>query len=451
MVTRTRQALLTAASALALGGCNAMLGLDPSEPYPDAAMDAADESSGDSGSDANADAPEEASFTQCGAFKNMAAPCASCTDSKCCVEANECRSDAVCATVFDCIAACENEDATCRATCFGQSLDGLATAKLSLESCQATSCRDECNPCGGFYNAFRETCAPCMQNKCCDTTQACADFDECLAIVQCYEHCLDPSCVEQCGKGMPTAASLSQGAFQCMYDHCQDECFGGNWKCVGKYTWPAPQGSTADVTFYLLNPLDKNSPVPGATISACDIFDPNCEKSGIITADTGPNGFAKLKGIAIPFTGFFRVTKAGLLTTTNFFAHPIIGDVDLRVLALPESVKSTLETLIGKTLDPARGHILPVISDCATSNSPGIQFKLAGNDTATAIYSAEDGTPIKSLTETTNSSQAIFVNAELGTVQIDAVVASTQQKVASMNVLVQPGIYAVAVMLPNPK
>jgi hypothetical protein len=79
----------------------------------------------------------------CGGYGSSNPTCNACLDGSCCTQASACGASADCSTLFNCVQACAQGDATCQNTCATNSPNGVATYNAFID-CMNTNCTTAC-------------------------------------------------------------------------------------------------------------------------------------------------------------------------------------------------------------------------------------------------------------------------------------------------------------------
>jgi hypothetical protein len=377
VLVRPLKRVLRVAPLVIISACGALAGIDDFAVAP--AADAGEV-------DANATRLVPG---RCGRFEYAAATCAKCIDDKCCMQASECRGNATCAPLLECLDRCPPENGRCRYACW-KVHPKTDHAVAELYRCEYEKCPSACSTCGAEWDSSGEACGDCMrEHGCCEESLACQSDPECRAYLTCLlEHCgsslrQDPGCQLLCETTHPQGAALqrrSDGAISCaFFNGCgYSECgWGTHWDCVEHYDWPSPTSDKADARIHVAPVSANGSPVPldSATVTACQLL-PDFTCAPLTRGVTDANGDVTLPGLSLPFpslapssgSGYLLIEHESLPKALIFLGAPIVSGQHLDAGYLfTRSFADTAISNLNIRRDPTRGAIFAHIKDCRGS------------------------------------------------------------------------------------
>jgi hypothetical protein len=427
------------------------------------------------GSGGSPDASAEAS-TKCGGFPWIPDACEACVQGSCCTPATNCRMDDLCASEFDCIAACPGGDDACRATCISPLEDDDAMAALA--SCQAGSCAKPCGlKCGGYEAYFggplpspadagpQAACLACLEAPTyCDAIAAIASCPSCLELEFCGERCrgFDDICNNNCAVAYPiTGLGADSGLLNVIGGACSSACPSGvDWSCVGQVTWP--RATVSPVTYRLqVMSFSGGAAVDGAQIRLCPLTDYECDSPlspQIFTTDA--NGVATLM-LPAPYVGYFEITAQDFVPELLVVTPTIVESM------LPGTLKGT--AVFPSNLFPAFvSNVVPMPDtttlgvlfigpyDCDGQPAPNVSFAadpMKLGPSAAPYYLVNGTTPDPQAKATSNAGQGSligggWVQVAPGLVPVTATVDGT--RVALQGMPVRAGALTVVYLVPTP-
>jgi hypothetical protein len=169
-------------------------------------------------------------------------PCGTCVAEACSDEIDACKADPECPAYLTCLNACPtvsgaNADSTCVAACPKGSGTEAKKAIAELDLCRSKGPGAACESCGltvsTAYTAPALTqscpggstdpnpCFACIDDRCCDTYQACHDSADCQALRDCLVTCGDDAaCIEGCAEQHAEGAALWGPYYACGIVRC---------------------------------------------------------------------------------------------------------------------------------------------------------------------------------------------------------------------------------------
>jgi hypothetical protein len=213
---------------------------------------------------------------------------------------------------------------------------------------------------------------------------------------------------------------------------------GNDWSCIGTLG-PKRFAPGASVGNLLVAEFQDDSPLAGVTVKVCGASDIAC-------ANALDEGVTDAQGrVTLDVTNaeqrYLDVSGPGTLDALSFNNGPPASDPFnelIRVIA-PETF-TLIESLMGISADPTRGHAGVQANDCQGAIGVGVTFSLdnADADTATAYFTTA-ATPNPLLEETSADGRAAIANIPVGTSVLTATIAATGQVIGSRTFFVRAG------------
>jgi hypothetical protein len=216
-----------------------------------------------------------------------------------------------------------------------------------------------------------------MNTSCCAEMTACANNAACLAARTCFGDCTtasDTACIDACADAHPGYLDANRAMVGCRNEQCGFECALDT--CVGAITWPVPEEASRAIT-HTFRDFQSGDPVAGLTVVVCAKSDLTCsnplgegvtDAQGAVTLDMPTD--------ASGFDAFLDVSGPNHVSTDFWFlsrdpeASLASGSISLQILS-----KATVTLLTGLaevSLDPARGSVTFVASDCGDRALAGL-------------------------------------------------------------------------------
>lgn len=361
--------------------------------------------------------------------------CYTCTQLNCEEQYQSCLDSPSCIKRYNCLNKCGNNDPNCREKCY-TSTPTPTQPMLDLDNCQAASCSDDCDLCGmSMYDGRGPACSRCMQQKCCDLTQACAKDSTCAQAVRERFWCKDPYCVIN-GGFLPdniyeqhTSNELLE--LENCQQKCSDECnLRSEFSCFLNYHIPPAEAlNNTSITIKVIDVLE-GKVIEKPTIEAFG-FEPE-QNHGPILPWLDQTYHLKMNG---HFNGWFVVSKEGFFPTTVYFNRPLVGN-EYWILSMTKLVYlGNLEAIIKKHIDFTQSGILVVtVRDCAHMLAKGIDINYspeASPKNEIIKIRPDDGSNGPDIT-TSEMGTILFLNAPPG---IGGVTALEPQKKLAISLL----------------
>jgi serine/threonine-protein kinase len=235
--------------------------------------------------------------------------------------------------------------------------------------------------------------------------------------------------------------------------------------CVGNVQWEPPDARTTLHSRALFLTLVGDRAVEGVDIKACAQRDPLC-LNPIDHSQTNARGFVEL---ALPkgFTGYVEASANAAhpdMVPLLVFAPPPVADSPPEAvfersrdraarLVMNESEISSILSIIGQKLDPARGQFVGIALDCKRHPLDGVSLVTNVSDPrSTPFYTDIAGIPSSRKTATGRRGEAGILNLPPGVVDIEAVrtVNGTRTRIGSYTVVIRAGAVTQLGMVPTP-
>jgi hypothetical protein len=421
-MTRGCLAVLVAA----LGGCDAILGIESFERAPET--------------------PPE-----------VGTDCDRCVERACSEPLRACVAESGCARHQRCIAACAPNDARCRLGCETASPVSVASGAFpDLDRCVRTSCVEECVGLTSLAPIFEDDCA-CLDTVCREAMIDCIRSGPCEHTMMCIAaNGVDPNSISQCGNDWPTAQDAVNRVRNCYAG--TTECRtcrvagGANYECVWKYRWIGPDKSTVRIKLHVTTFDAKQTPIANASVRACG-FDTcdrceTAEPAAVGTTDANGDATLELKVAVAGFGGCFDIRADGYAPTLFSAGRAIARDIVIPMYLVRSEALAAFPALLGTTPVAGRGTMLTLSADCFHALAPGVQVELVeGDDRTRRGYFVGNTLDTLPTGATGRAGATVFVNVPTGYVQLE----SSYQKspVGQLRFLSREGILSIAVLYPR--
>jgi len=136
-----------------------------------------------------------------------------------------------------------------------------------------------------------------------------------------------------------------------------------------------------------------------------------------------------------------------------YFVYPPL-DANREIPLVPMLETALVEQLAilnMKELKPERGHVLLGGYNCQRMPSEGIALSTPDADDQTSTFYVLNNLPKVDATATDASGRGGFINLKEGIVAITASVAADNRKIASVSLLVRPGMMTFTSLVPSPR
>jgi hypothetical protein len=274
----------------------------------------------------------------------------------------------------------------------------------------------------------------------------------------CASTCAATQCVTDCTAGADSGSTLYSSFYGSIAGgQCQQACdAANNWSCVGVVPFPAAKGRPRVLTL-ALGGFQGGAPVSGALVTMCNGGDPTCAMS-IDHAMTDDAGLVQLvddtgspNGGPYGLNGLLSVSSPALVPTLIYWGFPLSELHGLFGTPLPVFSPTDLQglALLGVTVDPTRGHVALIATDCLGNQASGVTFSATGIDASTVLRYAA-GNSLSATGPTDYHGAAFFFNVPAGPVDIQATPASLGSVSGRQSVVVQAGWITEVSIAPSP-
>jgi hypothetical protein len=221
------------------------------------------------------------------------------------------------------------------------------------------------------------------------------------------------------------------------------------WGCLGTVVFPKPPPGMFTVTIHVRD-LVNQAPIPGVTGRLCERPDTDCKMplSGDIPAT--PLGDLQLP-VRSGFDGYVELNAPGRMPGLYFIYPPVDSNREIPLVPLLETaLVEALAELNMKMLVPDRGHILLGGYDCQRKPAEAITLSVTDADDQTAGFYVLNNLPKIGAPFTDASGRGGFINVKTGIEAITANVAADNRKIATVSLLVRPGMMTFTSIVPSP-
>jgi hypothetical protein len=222
------------------------------------------------------------------------------------------------------------------------------------------------------------------------------------------------------------------------------------WGCLGSVVFPKPSGGPYTLIIHVRD-LVNQMPIAGVTARVCERPDPMCTspQSGDIPAT--PMGDLQIP-LRAGFDGFLELRAPNRMPGLYFVYPPV--DANREIPLVPMLDAALVEALIkmnDKELIPGRGHMLLGAYDCRRMPAAGITLSTPDSDEMTSSYYVLNNLPKIGAEATDASGRGGFINLKEGVVEITAKLGSDSRKIATLSLLVRPGMMTFTSIVPSPR
>ncbi len=236
---------------------------------------------------------------------------------------------------------------------------------------------------------------------------------------------------------------------------CSTQCSTGNyWACVGSVSWPTPKSSTTTIHFNAWRYPGQNKPLSGLPIRVCNFGDVTCA-AGLTDGTTDPDGVVPLSFPNASLTSAYGVNgylqidpgDAGIAPYLYFWGFPLSETDWLRAYFAFESPADLQNgaQLIGQSLDPNKGSVIAVVSDCLGYTSADVSVTLSGEDAGNVVGINPEGAPV-----TDSTGIVIFLNVSPGLTELTATPSALGKPSSKVSAYVRAGTVTGVLMYPTP-
>jgi hypothetical protein len=230
----------------------------------------------------------------------------------------------------------------------------------------------------------------------------------------------------------------------------------GPWGCLDQppeVLDPNASVATTVILFDALKPITETNPfaptsytpVPGLSVQACNILDPQCTKPVtplVVSNDAGVanvtlpqsfEGFLQVSGAgALPFTVYPGQLPAGESTAT--FPLAVLGTSETQLLAA--SLGVPMET----NPDAGVGSVFLQAYDCYDQHAAGVSFSLPIDAGAQTVqWYTSNQLPSPTATQTDSYGTGGVLNVPAGALAATGTVVASNRSLGTTNVIITPG------------
>jgi len=260
-----------------------------------------------------------------------------------------------------------------------------------------------------------QECLDCMAARCCDQMVTCRETAVCADLRDCFGACADDD--EPCTSGCTVThgSSTENGAVvTCRAVDCGFVCAAN--ECVGSLVWSEPDVATYQVDFGFAD-FQSGTMLSGATIRVCAKDDPECANP-LSEVTTGPTGWVTLDipSAADGLAAFINVSAQGYMPTDLWYkaADPLEFTKGTTWNVVSEGTVALISAVLDVTLDPTRGGVAFLASDCQHLGTAGITVTADTADDDSLRFYLANGLPITTVTETQRGGFGAIVNLPPG-------------------------------------
>jgi hypothetical protein len=190
-----------------------------------------------------------------------------------------------------------------------------------------------------------------------------------------------------------------------------------DYSCVGQLSAPTFQPGMSKGTVWLRDYVSGDL-IPGAPIRVCGISDGNCDSP----VDAGVTDIIGVWPLEVPTSSpyYYEVGSVPGFVSTLFFEYtqPGAPGFERTLTPMSEGELGRMIAALGAMADPARGHIIAGVLDCAVAPAVGVTLDVGVDDALVGYW--QDGTPMPEATATTADGHALVGNLPPGPVTLVA-------------------------------
>jgi hypothetical protein len=221
------------------------------------------------------------------------------------------------------------------------------------------------------------------------------------------------------------------------------------WGCLGSVIFPKPAPGTYTINIHVRD-LVNGGPIAGVTGRLCERPDTTCAAplSGDMPSNQAGDVVLMVRS---GFDGYVELKAPGRMPGLYFIYPPMDADREVPLVPLiEETLVEQLALLNMKTLVPGRGHVLLGTYDCRHIPAEAITLSSPDADEQTANFYVLNNLPKIGAPATDASGRGGFINMKGGIVAITANVAADNRKIATLSLLVRPGMMTFTSIVPSP-
>ena len=208
---------------------------------------------------------------------------------------------------------------------------------------------------------------------------------------------------------------------------------GPDFSCLGS---PPPTAGSGMVELQILvNDVTgatagtQGTPIPGATMRACNKLDFTCTTPGpIATTVSGADGLEK---IFVPsgFDGFYEVDAGSSYSPSILTRSPAFADESAQQGLVSFSLLTLGASQVNIMQDPNLGIVIATVFDCASQVAPGILFTASPLVGSERIVYFASSLPSSSATTTDTTGSAIIFNVPIQPISVQATIPGTGNRI----------------------
>jgi len=222
------------------------------------------------------------------------------------------------------------------------------------------------------------------------------------------------------------------------------------WGCLGSVVFPKPTGGPYNLTIHIRD-LVNQMPVSGVTAVVCARPDPMCTTPLIKDVPATTMGDLQLV-LPAGFDGFLELRAPGRMPGLYFVYPPMDANREIPLVPMLDAdLVKTLAELNMKELMPDRGHVLLGGYDCRKMPGEGIVLSSPDADEKASVFYVLNNLPKVDAKATDASGRGGYINMKEGVVAITASLGSDNRKIASVSLLVRPGMMTFTSLVPSPR
>jgi hypothetical protein len=222
------------------------------------------------------------------------------------------------------------------------------------------------------------------------------------------------------------------------------------WGCLGSVVFPKTSGGPYTLTIHVRD-LVNQMPISGVTAVVCARPDPMCTMPLTLPTPATPMGDLQLP-LAAGFDGFLELRAPGRMPGLYFVYPPMDANREIPLVPMLDAdLVKTLAELNKKELMPDRGHLLLGAYDCQKTPGEGIVLTSPDADEKASVFYVLNNLPKVDAQSTDASGRGGYINMKEGVVAITASLASDNRKIASVSLLVRPGMMTFTSIVPSPR
>jgi len=222
------------------------------------------------------------------------------------------------------------------------------------------------------------------------------------------------------------------------------------WGCLGSVVFPKPMGDLYTLTIHVRD-LVNQMPIMGVTAAVCERPDTQCKAPLIKDFPATAMGDLQIP-LRAGFDGYLELRAPGRMPGLYFVYPPMDANREIPLVPMLETaLVEQLAILNMKELKPERGHVLLGGYDCRRMPGEGIVLTSQDTDEQTSTFYVLNNLPKVDAKATDASGRGGFINMKEGIVAITASLASDNRKIASVSLLVRPGMMTFTSLVPSPK